>query len=193
VTRTNERITEYPVADVFPNRWSPRAMSGEVIGDSELMSLFEAARWAPSCFNAQPWRFLYAKRDTADWPLFLSFMKEMNQAWAHRAAALIVIVSRTTFEANGKPNLVASFDSGAAWGSLALQGALDGLVVHGMAGIDYERAKAELGVPDDHKVEAMAAIGKRGNAADLPEPLQEREKPSNRKPLSEIAIAGTFR
>ena len=131
-------------------------------------------------------------RDTQDWPLFFSLLKEGNQAWADRAAALIVIASNTTFEANGTPNALATFDAGAAWGNLALQGSLNGLVVHGMAGFDFERAKTELGLPPEYKVEAMAVIGRPGSMATLPAPWQEREKPSDRKPLSDFVVAGTF-
>ena len=168
-------------------------MSGEPVTKDELFTVFEAARWAPSCFNAQPWRFFYAMRESSDWLLFLSFLKETNQVWADRAGALVVVASNTVFEAKGNPNALATFDAGAAWGYLALQGSMNGLVVHGMAGFDFERAKTELGLPPAFKVEAMAAVGRPGSKDTLPAPLQEREKPSDRKPLSEVAVAGRYR
>jgi nitroreductase len=190
--QTNDRELEYDANAIFPNRWSPRAMSGESIPKEELMSLFDAARWAPSCFNAQPWRFIYAMRDTEHWEQLFSLLMEGNQSWCKDAAALAVVVSNTLFEHNGKANATHSYDTGAAWSNLALQGSLKGLVVHGMAGFYYDRAKSELGVPDDFKVEAMCAIGRPGNKEDLPEALQEREVVTPRKPVAEIALEGRF-
>ena len=128
----------------------------------ELMQLFEAARWASSSYNGQPWRFLYAEPHGADWQKFLGLLIEFNQKWCAAAAALVVVVSRTTFEMNGKPSATHAYDCGSAWGYLALQGSLQGLVVHGMQGFDYDRARSELNVPVDHEVLAMAAIGKPG-------------------------------
>ncbi|HOJ59145.1 MAG TPA: nitroreductase family protein [bacterium] len=186
------RKAEYPVDDLFINRWSPRAMSGEAISRDELMSLFEAARWAPSSFNNQPWRFLYASRDTPEWNLFFDLLVEFNQSWTKNAAVLVVIVSKKNFDHNGQPSLTHSFDAGAAWASLALQGFKNGLVVHGMQGFDYDKAKTVLNIPDDYQVEAMAAIGKPGRKEDLPDALRERETPSSRKPLAEIVREGKF-
>ena len=142
-------------------------MSGEALGDAELMTLFEAAHWAPSSGNSQPWRFLYARRDTEHWPLFFDLLNEGNKTWCHRAAALLVFISRTTREESGRALVTHSYDTGAAWMSLALQGWLKGLVVHGMAGFDYARARTTLNVPDDFTVEAMAAIGRIGPKEDL--------------------------
>jgi nitroreductase len=189
---SENREPQYDVDQVFLNRWSPRAMSGEGIGRDELMSLFEAARWAPSSFNNQPWRFLYAIRDTENWGLFLSLMVEGNQAWAKNASVLIAVVSKKTFD-NGKPSRTHSYDTGAAWENLALQGTLKGLVVHGMQGFDYDRARQVLNIPEGYDVEAMIAVGKPGKKENLPEKLQEREFPSNRKKVSEIAFEGKFK
>src|SRR6202789_4424283 len=154
------RKPEHAVDKFFLDRWSPRAFSAEPIADKELLSLFEAAKWAPSGSNGQPWRFLYARRDTENWPLFFNLLVEFNQSWAKHAAVLVVIISRTTFEHNNKPCGTHAFDTGAAWGYFALQGSLRGLVVHGMAGFDYEKAKSELQIPDGYEVHAMAAVGK---------------------------------
>jgi nitroreductase len=186
------RKPEYDVNQIFLDRWSSRAMSGEEISKDELMSLFEAAKWAPSSYNNQPWRFLYAMRNTANWELFFNLMVEGNQAWTKNAAALIVVISKKTFD-NGKPSRTHSFDTGAAWQNLALQGSLKGLVVHGMQGFDYGKAKVVLNIPEDYKVEAMIAVGKPGRKETLPEKLQEREFPSNRKKLSEITLEGKFK
>ena len=189
---TQLRIPEHPVDALFPDRWSPRAMSGESIPESELMSLFEAARWAPSSNNNQPWRMLYARRDTPHWPLFLSLLVDANRVWAQHAAALLVFISKTTFDHNGKASVTHSFDTGAAWENLALQGWRKGYVVHGMQGFSYARAKTELNIPDGFAVEAMVAIGKPGKREDLPEDLQKREQPNSRKPLAEIICEGPF-
>jgi nitroreductase len=167
-------------------------MSGEPIADEELRTLFEAARWAPSSGNSQPWRFLYAHRDTAHWPLFLDLLVERNREWCVNAAALVVFTSRTTHEETGRPLRTHSYDTGSAWVSFALQGWLKGLVVHGMAGFDYDRARQVLNVPDDFAVEAMAAVGRPGPVESLPEFQRGRELPSQRKPLSALLVEGPF-
>ncbi|MDD4050940.1 MAG: nitroreductase family protein [candidate division Zixibacteria bacterium] len=176
---------------IFINRWSPRAMTGETIADEVLMGLFEAAHWAMSSNNNQPWRFIYARRDHSDWNKFLGLLAEGNRVWCVNAAMLMVMVAKTTFD-NGKPARTHAFDTGAAWGMFALEGASRGLVVHGMQGFDYDRAKSELGVPDGYEVQAMAAVGILADADTLPEPYREREKPSTRKELAGIAAEGGF-
>lgn len=187
------RRADHPIDTLFLDRWSPRAMSGEEIPESELMLLFEAARWAPSAYNNQPWRFLYGRRGSDPWPLFFDLLVEANRVWARNAAALVLIVSKETFDHNGKPSLTHTFDCGAAWGSLALQGALRGYVVHGMQGFDYERARLSLEIPDGYRVEAMAALGRPAPVESLPEELRQRETPSDRKRLAETVCEGVFR
>ena len=184
--------TEHPVDELFLDRWSPRAMSGEAVSDEELMTLFEAARWAPSSYNNQPWRILYARRDTEHWGVFFGLLVEGNQNWVKDAAALLLFVSKETFDFNGKPYPTHSFDTGAAWENLALQATMLGLVAHGMQGFDYERARAELHIPEGFRVEAMVAVGRPGDPAQLPEKLREREAPSGRKSLAEITREGPF-
>lgn len=186
------RKADYPIEKLFLDRWSPRSMSGEPIEKEELFRLFEAARWAPSSYNNQPWRILYARRDTPEWPLFLDLLVDVNKSWAKNAAALVVIISKTTFDHNEKPSITHSFDAGAAWANLALQGASMGLVIHGMQGFDYDRARADLGIPAVFKVEAMVAIGKPGNIEALPEEIQKREVPNDRRKLSGTAFEGKF-
>lgn len=186
------RQTDHPIEDRFLRRWSPRALSGEPLPDGSLESLFEAARWAPSSYNGQPWRFVYATRDGAHWDDFLDLLVEFNQGWARHAGALIVVASRTTFEHNDKPARTHAFDTGAAWMSLALQASAQGLVAHAMQGFDYERAARVVELPEDHEVHCMVAVGRPGEVEDLPDDLRERETPSDRKPVEEIAFEGTL-
>lgn len=186
------RQPDHSIQPLILNRWSPRAMSGETIEDEELMPLFEAARWAPSSYNAQPWRFIFAKRETEHWKPLFELLVEFNQSWAKDAAALVLIISHKVFEHNGKPSDTHSFDTGAAWENLALEGSARGLVVHGMQGFDYEKAKTVCNIPDDFQVEAMVAIGKPGNKEVLPPELQIKETPSTRKPLRELIMEGKY-
>jgi len=187
------RKPEYHVDQLFLNRWSPRSMSGGEISMDVLFSLFEAARWAPSSGNNQSWRFLYARRNTDHWPVFFDLLTEQNKVWAKNAGALIVVVSKRTFDYNEKPARTHSYDTGAAWENLALQGSLKGLVVHGMEGFDYDKSKSVLNVPDLFQVEAMIAVGIPGKKEDLPENLRAREFPSPRKTISEIVMEGRFK
>ena len=186
------RASEYPIDRLFLDRWSPRAMSGEPIGRDELLALFDAARWAPSSGNLQPWRMLYAHRDTPHWDVFFGLLSEGNRTWCTQAAALVLFVSHAVNEKTGKPSVTHSYDTGAAWENFALQGSLKGLVVHGMQGFDSARARTLLKVPDDYRVEAMAAVGRPGRKEDLSESLQAREFPSGRKPLAELVFEGGF-
>ena len=186
------RTPDHPIEPLFVQRWSPRALSGEPLTDRELLSLFEAARWAPSTYNEQEWRFLYARRETPNWPTFFGLLAEGNRVWCDRAAVLGVVLSHTVFERNGKPNPVHTFDAGLAYENLALQGTAMGLVVHGMQGFDFDRARTELAVPDDYRINAMFAVGRPGDPSTLPEPLRARETPSGRKPVTDIICEGPF-
>jgi nitroreductase len=190
---STKRRADHPIDPLFLDRWSPRAMTGEEIPLDELTVLFEAARWAPSSANNQPWRILYARRDSEHWPLFLGLLVESNRVWAQHAAALLLFISKTTFDFNGKQYPTHSYDTGAAWENLALQGCLKGYVVHGMQGFDYERARIELQIPDGFRVEAMAAVGVPGDRDALPENLRTREEPNERRPLERTACEGPFR
>ncbi len=188
----SDRVADFPILDVLLNRWSPRAMSGESITEQELFSLFEASRWAPSSYNGQPWRLIYAYRDTPAWKLLFDLLVPFNQAWTKNAAVLIVVISRTTFEFNNKPARTHSFDTGAALENLAVQGHAQGLVVHGMEGFDYDRAKLTLEIPNDYAVEAMFAIGRPAPKEVLSPELQKREEPSGRKKITEFVCEGRF-
>lgn len=194
------RVPNFPVETLFLHRWSPRAFVPEPIAEAQLMTLLEAARWAPSCFNSQPWRFLYALRDTPDWDRFVGLLTPDNQAWARNASALVVLVSNTTMKnphpapgaAEWVPSPTHSFDTGAAWAQLGLQSTLAGLRAHGIIGIDMDRARVELHIPAQFHIEAAVAIGRQAPPDTLDAGLQEQEQPSVREPLSTLAFAGGF-
>ncbi|MFB6223518.1 MAG: nitroreductase family protein [Haloarcula sp.] len=194
----DDEVSEYrdPIHSVDPlfvNRWSPRAMTGDPLAEEDLHSLFEAARWAPSAFNNQHWRFVYATREDDEWDSFLGLLNEANRSWAREAGALIAVFSKVTLDHSGEPAVTRSFDTGAAWQNLALEGARRDLAVHPMAGFDWDRIHDTLGVPEDEfDAEAMVAVGERADPETLPDDLKEREEPSDRKPLDEIVFSGRF-
>jgi nitroreductase len=189
-----ERQADHPVDPLFLSRWSPRAFDGSEMPEEDLLTLFEAARWAPSAFNSQPWRFLYARRGDADWERFLGLLIAWNRSWAHSASVLIYILSdRLPFtDKAGAPaaSHTHSYDAGAAWACLALQATRIGYQAHGMSGVDFDRARTELAVPDRYRIEAAAAVGRIGDPATLPEKLRAREGPSGRKAVAEFAFRG---
>lgn len=195
MTAAFPRSTEHRIDPDMLARWSPRAFSTEIMPEADLLTVLEAARWAPSAFNAQPWHFIYARRDSAAWDGFVDLLNPFNQAWAQHASALVFIASNLTrADSKGERLPVRShaFDAGAAWGLMALQATKLGWHAHAMAGFDHDRAMAALGVPEDWRLEVAVAIGRRGEATSLPEGLREREVPSPRKPLAEIATEGRF-
>jgi nitroreductase len=196
MTTANSRSTTYPIDSLFLERWSPRAFTGAPISEYDLLTILEAGRWAPSAFNSQPWRFIYARRDTEHWPRLLGLLTASNQSWAKNASALILLVSKTTVLPRGggkeAPSWSHSLDAGAAWCSLALQATRSGWAAHGMVGFDRERAASELGVPDGYRIECAIAIGKRGDKSILSEEQQAREQPNDRLPLSRLAGEGSF-
>lgn len=197
-TSSNNRVSTYAVDPIFLNRWSPRAFDPKaVISEQDLMTIFEAAHWAPSSFNSQPWRFICARRDTPEWSRLFNLLVPMNQAWAVRASALVVLVSATTAQMPGAPGPMPSYshslDAGAAWAYLALQATQLGWYAHAMAGFDVERAAGVLNVPDNFRVETVIAIGRIGDRSVLPPPLQEREQPNARRPVEEVVMEGVFR
>lgn len=191
----HNRSSEYPIDPQFTERWSPRAFTGEAIAEETLLSFFEAARWAPSSFNSQPWRFLYARRDTPHWSRYVDLLSEFNRGWAQHASALVIVLSKTTITAasgNQRPAPFHGFDSGAAWACLALQASLSGWHAHGLGGFDKALAREVLGVPEGFEVQIAVAIGKRAAKTQLPEDLQAREAPSPRLPLAELVSEGNF-
>jgi nitroreductase len=191
----NSRTADHPVQPMFLERWSPRAFTGEAMPERELMTILEAARWAPSSFNAQPWRFIYARRGTQSWEKLLGLLIPQNAVWAANASVLIYVASHTLMKSNmGEmlPSRTHSFDAGAAWGYLALQAHWLGWKAHAMAGFDTERAPAVLGAPAEFRVEAAIAIGRQADKSILPESLQARELPSGREPLAALVFEGSF-
>ena len=191
------RSADFPVDPSFLERWSPRAFDGSEIPDRDLMTMFEAARWAPSAFNSQPWRFLYARKGGGDWDRFLSLLIPWNRSWAHSASVLIYILSDTmpfTDRKSGEPapSTTHSFDAGAAWACLALQASRMGYHAHGMSGIQYELARAELAIPERYALNAACVVGRIGDPAMLDEKLRAREFPSGRDPVADFAFPGNF-
>ena len=192
----NDRVADYPIDPMFLERWSPRAFNCETINTADLLTMLEAARWAASSFNSQPWRFVYARRDTHHWAGFLDLLVPHNQRWARDAAALVMVLSHHTGmnpRTGGEiPLPTHSFDAGIASGFFALQASRMGWFVHGMAGFDHAGARDVLRVPSDYTLEAAFAVGRRSSPSKLPESLQAREHPSGRLPLKEIVFEGRF-
>lgn len=193
---TTHRVSTRAVDPLFLDRWSPRAFDSSVLPQDDLDTIFDAARWAPSAFNYQPWRFLYAHREDADWQRFVELLLPFNQGWVANAGALVFILSDTLIAAPGsddaKPSHSHSFDAGAAWAVLALQATRMGYHTHGMTGVDFDKARTELAVPDRFRIEAAVAIGRQGDKSILPEALQAREVPSDRKPIEAFVHQGNF-
>jgi nitroreductase len=192
-----ERSSANPqVVDLFVERWSPRSFDGSEIPQADLDAIFEAAGWAPSAFNLQPWRFLYARRGDGHFEAFLGLLMEFNQAWAQAASVIVFVVSDSLHrkpDGTASPNHSHSFDTGAAWALAALQATAMGYHAHAMTGVNFDAARAVLAIPSDYRLEAAFVIGRKGARDNLPEALQAREAPSGRKPVSDFAYPGKFR
>ena len=180
-TARKKRNNTLKILDEIIYRWSPRSMTGEAVAEKELLSLFEAARWAPSAFNNQPWRFYYALRDSNKFKDLLGLLVEKNRQWCVNAACLMIVVSKKTYDHNGRPMRSHVYDTGAAWMALAIEGLRRGYVVHGMAGFDDQAATKYLTLGDEYQVNFMAAVG-------YPALEVENEEVSQRKEINEIAI-----
>ncbi|TDK30389.1 nitroreductase [Rhizobium deserti] len=195
MTISNGRQSQFPIEPFFLDRWSPRAFHPEIMAPETMLTILDAAHWAPSSGNNQPWRFIYALRDTDNWDKFVTLLNPSNQRWAQNASALIFIISKTyrlSKEGERRPAYTHSFDTGAAWFSVAAQAMKLGYHAHGMEGFDMDKAVDVLSIPDGYRVEAAAAIGKIAERETLPEDLREREKPNSRKAISEVAFEGRF-
>ena len=188
----SQRQAQATADDQFRLRWSLRSMSGQALTLAQVQSLCEAGRWAPSCFNSQPWRFVFALPETPQWQPLLDLLMDVNQIWAAKAGALIALVARTHFEANDAPAATHSFDTGSAWMSMALQAQHMGLAAHAMWGFHHDKASDVLKLPEYFTTQAMIAFGHPASAESLPDPLREREVPSPRKALEELMFNGVM-
>ncbi len=190
-----DRAPDHPVARQFPARWSPRSFTDRPLTEAEVLTLLEAARWAPSASNQQPWRLIWALRGEAGFAAIRSALAAGNQVWAGKAGALVVVASKDTVlnrEGADVANRTAGFDTGAAWMSLALQAHAMGLAAHAMGGFDKDLLAAAVHLPEGHTLHCVVAVGEQGPAEALPDDLAAREKPSGRKAVAEIAAHGRF-
>jgi len=189
----NDRRPEYNIDPIFINRWSPRAFDPAPIDDNVIMSIFEAARWTMSCFNEQPWLFLYAsQKDELD--RYRSVLAEFNQKWTANAPVVGFILAKRRFARDDKPNNWAAFDCGAAWMALTMQARMLGLYTHGMAGFDREKVYDVLNVAEkDYEALCAFAIGRYGDREALPDDMKKDEQPNTRKPLKEIIVSGRLK
>jgi len=187
--------THYPLTPLIRDRWSPVCLSSREIPPEVLGSLFEAARWAPSSYNEQPWAFCFATHDQpAEFAAILGCLAEANQEWAKNAYGLMISVARLSFERNGKPNRHASHDVGLATQNFFLQALSHGIYCHPMAGFDFEKAKTVLEVPATHEAVAAIAFGYPvDDASQCPLGHQQRDAGGRlRKPLASVVFKGKF-
>lgn len=186
----SDRSPATGVDTLFSQRWSPRAFKKTEIPQATLTAIFDAARWSPSCFNQQPWLFVTSS-GPEDFDTFVDLLMEKNQLWAKNASLIGFIFAKKTFSHNDNDNRFASFDCGAAWMSLTLQAARYGLYTHGMGGIKRDAVGPRLNISEqDYELVCGFALGAIDTPDTLPEETQAKEKPSPRKPLSEIWQAG---
>jgi len=185
---------DYPIEEILRRRWSPRAFSDRPVEHEKLLSLFEAARWAPSSFNEQPWSFILTTRnDPEAYASLLSCLMEKNQQWAKLAPVLMVSIAKLNFDKTGKPNHHAFHDVGLAMGNLLVQATALGLVVHQMAGFWPEKVRELFGVPEGFAPVAAIAVGYQAEADLLPETFRDQELgPRSRKPIDSFAFAGRW-
>ncbi|MDO9169729.1 MAG: nitroreductase family protein [Methylobacter sp.] len=191
-----QAITRVKIHDIIQARWSPRAFdSDRPVSHDDLLSLLEAARWAPSCFNDQPWRFVVCDKatDETGWQHAFSILAEKNRRWAKNAPVLMLAVAMENFNHNGQPNRWAMYDTGAASGSMCLQATALGLCVHQMGGFDAEKAHEVFNLPDDCKPMAMMAVGYQAEVNMLDDDFKEAELAArSRAALNEQFYAGQW-
>ncbi|PRP99638.1 nitroreductase family protein [Enhygromyxa salina] len=191
---SRDASTDHDVHELIRRRWSPLAFSSQPVADRDLRSVLEAARWGPSCFNEQPWRYIVARREQeAEFARMLSCLVEKNQRWAQAAPVLMLSVARLAFAANDRPNRHALHDVGLATAQLSLQAAALGLGVHQMAGFSPDRARELYAIPDSFEPVAAIALGYPGAPDQLPEDLRARDRGARiRHPQAEFVFAGTW-
>jgi nitroreductase len=182
--------TEHPIEEILRRRWSPRAFADRMVEREKLQSLFEAARWAASCFNEQPWQFIIAtKQNIEEHAAVLNCLVEKNQQWARLAPVLLVSVAKMNFEKTGKPNRHAFHDVGLALGNMIVQATALGLFVHQMAGFSPEKVRELYAVPDGYEPVAAIAVGYAAEVDVLPEAFREQElAPRSRKPIESFVF-----
>jgi nitroreductase len=189
-------VTSVPILDALAMRWSGRAYDpGRTVSGAQLLALFEAARWAPSCFGDQPWRYVVCDRatDEAAWKSALECLAEGNQAWARNAPVLLLALADSLFAHNDKPNRWGQYDCGAASMSLCVQATAMGMMVHQMGGFDPEKARTAFAAPDRYTPVAMMALGYQLPERDIPADLREREKAAReRRPIAQTFFAGRW-
>ncbi len=188
------RHADHPIAPQFTARWSPRGFSGQPLTLPEVLCCLEAARWAPSSSNTQPWRYVVALGGSPAFDAVLTGLVPFNQAWASRAGALVVACSLTATPKDGviKPLGTSAFDAGAAWMSLALQAHAQGLAAHAMGGFDANTVAAAIALGEHARIDCVIALGTPDAAAPLGADLREREHPNGRKPLTELVAEGRW-
>lgn len=182
-----KREFRYNIMEEIKQRWSTRAFSAENISDDDIFAVIEAAHYAPSCFNAQPWRYLIAKKP-AELEKMRAVLTGDNQKWANKAPVLLLIMAYTKFEYNGKPNRWNQFDAGASWGYLSLEAHRRGLVTHAMGGFSQLKAREVFNISEEYDLLAVVALGKPGDKKDLPDDIAAREEPGIRKPLEDVIL-----
>jgi nitroreductase len=194
ILEDEQRVCEYSIHSLIAGRRSILAFASTSVEPETLASLMEAARWAPSSMNAQPWSFIVARKlNNPDFDRLLGCLVEFNVQWAQNAPVLLLAIARLTFESTGESNRHAFHDVGHAMANLTFQAMMSGLVVHQIAGFDVEKARREFSIPQDHEPIAAAAIGYPGNSADLPEKLRKRDaSPRKRKPLANFVFEGSW-
>ncbi|MBN1596446.1 nitroreductase family protein [candidate division FCPU426 bacterium] len=185
------RANDYHIQPLIIGRWSPRAFSPTAVPEEDLLAVLDAAHWAPSCFNEQPWRFVVARREN-DLQRMRECLVEQNRLWAGRAPVLIAVLSVPLFQQNGQPNRWHAFDAGTAWGYMALEARARNLFAHAMGGFTAAKVMELFHVPDNWTAQAIVALGYRGPADQLSKELQVREQPQPRRPLREFWQEGPF-
>lgn len=193
-TTDNPRKADHPVAPMFTDRHSARAFTDAVLSEAELMTMLEAARWAPSGSNVQPTRITWSLRGEPAFDRIAAALGPYNKVWAEKASALLVLASQDYVEKDGQrvPHPSAAFDAGAAWMSLALQAHLMGWVAHAMGGYAKDAAAEAVALPEGHSTHVVIAIGRKGDPASLPEHQRPREVPNGRNPMAALAFHGTM-
>ena len=186
------RQSHYEILPHILERWSPRSFTGDPIPREDLLAMFEAARFAPSSYNEQPWRFVFALRGTPHFDKFKDVLSEGNWRWVQKASALMLIAAKKTLSRTGDVNRCCEFDAGCAWGYLALEATRRGYVTHAMAGFRMDKAISVLGIPGDYTPIAAVAVAKLAEKDFLPESLAEREYPKPRMNQMKFAFEGGF-